>query len=262
MLPRNVFVGSFSKKISLGKSGNLETEISKSSSQFRNTYGAGSNDLESKIAFRHFGEDLMQTIAMGINYAGDFSKIHFKPTVSLNYAGMGYSNPASLSQVRGSLSYTIGVQKNFFGGRLSLQSRLSQRHSPSTVGGDISLGQQQSTLVAKYKVSRKVKLGINWTGSELFKKYSIGSKDILYGLDRIGVDFSLKSKLGKSTIYHFTAIGYQDLKMDNPDLNTSGQTIWMNSSSSLSMNVGILSLNWQLIVCLTPICLAIKGWSR
>jgi hypothetical protein len=244
VLPRNVFVGTFSKRVSFGTSGNAEVEVSKSASQYRNTLNAG-NEAESKLALRHFGEDFLQTIAVGVQYNGEFSKINFRPSIFINYAGMGYSNPASTAQVRGNLSFGGSLYKTFFKGKLSLQSRLSKRNTSTSVGNDTRLGQLQHSLMAKYRVSRKMKLGLSWTSSHLNKKYSKQDTETLYALDRMGADISINGKLNGLPFFQYTGIGYQNIEMPAGFINSMGKMIWVNSSSSMSLGKGMLSVNLQ-----------------
>jgi hypothetical protein len=244
VLPRNIFVGSFSKQVSLGAKGNATVEVSKSASQYRTTMNAG-NEVESKLALRHIGEDLLQTIAVGVQYNGEFSKINFRPSVFINYAGMGYSNPASTAQTRGNLSFGGSLYKTFMKGKLVMQSRFSKRNTSTSAGNDTHLDQLQSSLMAKYRVSRKLRIGVNWTSSHLSKKYGKSDSEKLYALDRMGADVSFNGKLNGAPFFQYTGIGYQNINMPAGFLNSMGKMIWVNSSSSVSLGKGMLSVNLQ-----------------
>lgn len=244
VLPRNVFVGSFSKRVSLGSKGSVEAEVSKSASQYRNTMNSA-NEAESKLALRHFGEDLLQTIAIGVQYNGEFSKINFRPSVFINYAGMGYSNPASTAQTRGNLSFGGSLYKTFIKGKLVLQSRFSKRNTNTSVGNDTHLGQLQNSLIAKYRVSRQLRVGLNWTSSHLSKKYGKNDSETLYSLDRVGTDISYNGKLNGLPFFQYTGVGYQNINMPAGFLNSMGKMMWVNSSSSMALGKGMLSVNLQ-----------------
>lgn len=68
LLPRNVFVGSFSKNLSLGSFGNVETEVSKSSTQHSGTRNfQNENQVEPKLALMHLGEDFFRLYQLDLN---------------------------------------------------------------------------------------------------------------------------------------------------------------------------------------------------
>lgn len=246
VLPRNIFVGSFSKKLSMGSIGDVEAEVSKSASQYRNTGVTGAGDaMESKMALRYFGADLLQTLSVGLQYQGDFQSIDFRPSFFINYAGLGYSNPASTLQSRGAFSYGFQFFKNFLGGKLAVQSRFSQRNTRTTTIDDRTLNQAQNSLGIRYRLSRKLKAGVSWTYSGLSRKEG-ESKTSLYYSNRISGDMNFMGKLAGRPLFQYLGLGFQDLSI--PDLPPSafGKMIWVSSASNLALAKGTLSANFQL----------------
>jgi hypothetical protein len=246
VIPRNTFVGSYSKKLGLGAAGNVEAEVSKSASQYRNTGITGSaSEMESKLAVKYFGADLLQTLSFGLQYQGDFAKANFRPSFFVNYSGMGYSNPASTFQNRGALSYGFQFHKNFLSGKMSVQSRFSKRNTRTTTLDDRTLNQVQNSLGVRYRLSKKVRAGLNWTYSDLTRNVA-ESKSRLYYSNRINGDLTLMSKLAGKPLFHYMGLGFQDLSI--PDMPTAalGKMAWVSSSTNWALPKGALSVNLQM----------------
>jgi hypothetical protein len=246
LLPRNIFVGSFSKNLSLGSIGNIETEVSKSSAQYNNTRSSlNESQIESKMAFRHLGEDFFQTLSVGLNYNGDFNAIHFKPSLFASYSGLGYTNPASSSQSKGAVSYGINISKGFFGNQLTFHSRFSKRVNQTSTLNDNRFTQLQGALSAKYKFSRKIKAGLNWNYSDLSKVTS-HYQDKLYYSNRIYSDASYNGKFNNLPLFQLINIGYQNISIPDMPVASLGKNLWINSATNMTMSKGTLSINMQL----------------
>lgn len=248
LIPRNVFIGSFSKNLSLGSAGNVETEISKSSSQYTNTRSAlNENQAESKMALKHLGEDFFQTLSFGLNYNANFDHIQFKPSFFASYSGLGYTNPASTSQSRGAVSYGMNLAKGFFANQLTVQTRVSKRVNRTAVADDDDRRfiQLQGFLSTKYKFSRKIKAGLNWNYSSL-SKITAGYQNKLFYSNRIYSDANFNGKLRNHPLFQIINIGYQNISIPDMQNVALGENFWINSATSLAMNKGTLSMNMQL----------------
>jgi hypothetical protein len=248
LVPRNIFIGSFSKNLSLGSIGIIETEISKSSAQYNNTRSAlNENQAESKMALKHLGEDFFQTLSVGVNYNANFNHIHFKPSFFANYSGLGYTNPASTSQSRGAVAYGMNVSKGFFANQLTVQTRVSKRVNRTAVADDDDnrFIQLQGALSTKYKFSRKIRAGLNWNYSSLSKVTANNHNKLFYS-NRIYSDANFNGKLRNLPLFQVFNIGYQNISIPDMQDIALGKNFWVNSATSLAMNKGTLSINMQL----------------
>lgn len=247
LIPRNIFVGSFSKNLSLGTYGNVETEVSKSSTQHSNSRNFQNEDqLQTRLAFKHFGEDFFQSLSVGLKYNGDFESLHFKPSIFANFSGLGYNNPVSSNQSRGSIFYGVNTSNNFLSNKLFLYSRFSNRITQTGIDKTQAYKQLSSSVSAKYKLTRQFKFGVNWTYSNLLKHSGAHVKERLYYSNRIYSDVNFYGKIYGLMVMQYVNLGYQNISIPDMPLNTQGSTAWLNSSTSIAVGQNNLLFNLQM----------------
>jgi hypothetical protein len=137
------------------------------------------------------------------------------------------------------------MSKNFFSNTLTFHTRFSKRINRTSITENKKFNQFQGALSAKYKLSRKFKVGLNWTYSGL-SKLTDQSNEKLYYSNRIFSEASFTGKVRNLHLFQFLNVGYHNISI--PDLPSSslGRTFWINSATNMAMNKGTLSANLQL----------------
>lgn len=242
-LTRNIAVGSFSKNLSLGKWGKVAAEVAKSNTQYQGSTNAA-QELESKVALSHFGADFLQTLSVGLHYENQFAKAGLEPQAFIQYAGLGYSNPASAMQARGNLYYGVQARKDLFGKKLHLQTRFSKRDTRVSVLDDRKMHQAQSSMNARYRISKKWRVSANWTYVGLSKDEA-DSKNTLFSSNRLGADVFYSGKLLGRPFYQYVGSGYQQLTTPGLYTGMNGKTLWINTSSNMAFEKGTLTTTLQ-----------------
>lgn len=243
-LPRNAFTGAFSQRFAVPAIGSFDVSIAKSVTQHRNTLAEGGDRYASQMALLNFGEDFWQTLSLGLTYEGDFSSLGLRPKAFVRFAGMEYNNPASALQTRGSLGYGLALQKAFLKGKLNVQNQFSARRTNTSASADNQYIQGQNQFSAKYKLSRKIKVGAGWNLSQLLRKTGHDSHT-LYFSNRVTGDVTITGKLKTLPLFHFTSLGYQRLRVPGVAESGQGKLVWASSSTALSFPKGTLSATLQ-----------------
>lgn len=242
VLPRNTFVASLSKRLTLPSWGTLEAGLSKSATQPKNTFNG--DHYASGVALQHLGDDFFQTLAVDMAYEGDFSAVGLRPKAFLRYSGMGYQNPASTLGTRGSLSFGGGGQQSLFKKRLVVISQFSRRITRTSPVEENRYLQNQHTVSLRYKAGRKVRLGAGWNFSSLTRKEQ-HSFYRLYHSSRLSADVTVTTNWKRVPVFQFLSLGYQSLQVPGARNQGHGRLLWLSASNSLSFPKGTLTTMFQ-----------------
>lgn len=110
-LPRNSFVGTFAKQVSVGQHGAISGEFSKSATRFNESVAGPDGYMPAnKIAALSFLNDFWQTISAGVNYSDSYDELGLSHKIYVTYSGMGYNNPGAPGAARGSWQYGLQVR--------------------------------------------------------------------------------------------------------------------------------------------------------
>ncbi|RFS22048.1 hypothetical protein DVR12_15515 [Chitinophaga silvatica] len=157
-LKRNIFVGAFSEQINLGEYGNITADISKSNTEFNNAAVGNSYALSSKTAAFTFFNDFWETLAAGLDYNGEVSKLGLTQRVYFNYSGLAYNNPASGSGTRGSIRYGLNVRRTWNKRKIMVGFRTDRQDMKTSATSNNGWHNRQYTFDARLKVKKNVSL--------------------------------------------------------------------------------------------------------
>jgi hypothetical protein len=158
LMPRNIFVGALSERVSLGEYGEIEAQLSKSATQFKNSANGNEMALASKAAAFTLLDDFWQTISVGLDYTGSVRKWNLDQRVYINYSGLGYNNPATPGGSRGSLKYGAGLKRSWKKNRISVTARADMQDVRTSAVNNNRWHNRQYTLDTRFKVNRHISL--------------------------------------------------------------------------------------------------------
>ncbi|HEY0679887.1 MAG TPA: hypothetical protein VGD17_16500 [Chitinophagaceae bacterium] len=207
-LPRNTLVGTFSKTMNVGKSGWVEAEISKSSTQYRDVDANADQVLAQKSAFFSYAEDLWQTLSVGIRYMDNWEKIGLNHNVHVSYAGYGYNNPGNPSSARGAMQYDLQLRKQIGGRRGTIQGRVSRRSYNYSADGDTKWRNLQFSLDGRYRFSRHLTAALRVNQYQM-TKVSEAANNRLYVSRKASVDANTSYTLKGIPIRTNLSLGWQ-----------------------------------------------------
>lgn len=230
LLPRNTFTGSLEKQLDLGEYGIISGMISKSNSVSGGATSADGSVMGSKVAALGIMDDFWSTFSAGISYAGDIESWRLSPKVYVDYAGLGYSNPATPFAQRGSWRYGMQLKKRLQKNRLTVGARIDRKDMRTS---PVYNSKWQSTLFgfdAKYKLDKYITLDARYRQSAMAHS---GGKDTIGGSDFITRQLNLGSRI-KSTILSKPANSNIILAFQQMDYRNE-----ISPLKSLLVNVGI-----------------------
>jgi len=230
LLPRNTFTGSIEKQLDLGEYGVLSGMVSKSNSVAGGGTAADGSVMGAKVAALGIMDDFWSTFSAGISYAGDIESWRLSPKVYVDYAGLGYSNPASPYGTRGSWRYGMQLKKRLQQNRLIIGARIDRKDMHTS---PVYNSKWQSTLFgfdAKYKLDKYITLDARYRQSAMVHS---GGKDTIGGSDFITRQLNLGSRI-RSTILSKPANSNVILSFQQMDYRNA-----LSPLKSLLVNVGI-----------------------
>ena len=121
-LPRNL-VTSFSKRVSLGESHSLLTEISKSTMLYNPVSGGGGKGFKDVLN----SDNIFGNMGGSLDYGGEFENIGVSEKLTVRYTGKEYNNLGNYSLVSGAKELSNDVKKYFLNRRLIVNIKAHYR---------------------------------------------------------------------------------------------------------------------------------------
>jgi hypothetical protein len=237
-LSRNIFVGAISQQLSVGEYGALGVELSKSSTSFNNSSTGNEYALSSKAAAFTLFNDFWQTLSAGIDFAGEVSEWRLTHRVYLNYAGLGYSNPATPYASRGSLKYGAQLKRSWQKNKIVVGVKMDMQDMSTSPLTNSKWKNQQVAIDARFKLKRNLSLTTQWR--QAMMKSVRDNNEVTGFLTR---QFTMSSQIGGKifSLPHSSNVmlGVQQMDM------TGAQSVLvnLNVNHSLVINANMLSFN-------------------
>jgi len=243
-LARNILVGTFTKALPVRKSGLVEAELSKSSTQFKNTVSPSNEEImQQKSALFSYSEDFFQTLSVGIRYMDEWKELGLDHNAHISYAGYGYNNPASPNASKGTFQYDLALRKQVLKRAGNVQLRLANRTYNYGASGNTKWRNFQANLDAKYRFSRTLNMAVKFNQYQLLR-VNQSNKQTMY----VSRKASLESNMGYSLLQNHArsgiSVGWQQFDNVYVQNGSTSDLLMIQSVNSVVLEGGrVLSLN-------------------
>lgn len=153
-LPRNIFVGTYSRSMQVGAYGTLDAELGKSANSFNNATVGSDYASAGKAAALTLMSDFWQTFSAGLDFNGHVDEWKLTHREYVSYSGMAYNNPASPFAGRGTIRYGLNLKRSWNKNKLVIGVKMDQRTIHNDPDGNNVWRNQQYGIDARYKVKR------------------------------------------------------------------------------------------------------------
>lgn len=241
-LPRNAFNLSFSKQMSLGEYGTLNAEVSKSNNVFAGGTGKDGSALGSKAAAFSLMDDFWSTFSAGLGWNGDVKEWQSTHRVYVNYAGLGYNNPASPYAARGSWQYGFKVKKRFQRNRLQLGARLDQKNMSTSTVYNSSWKSTQIGFDGRYKLDKHVSFDARY--SQAVMKHKGGKGDGGDFVNRLlSMSSMINGRLFNKPSNSHVMLAFQQMEQQSATIPLNSLMTNINLTQTLTFKTNTLVMN-------------------
>lgn len=245
MVPRNTAVTTFSKELSMGGSGHLNLDISKSSSQYTREINPDSSAV-SKSSFGNLfsGENFMNNVAIAADYTGEIQDIDLQHRVMVKWAADRYFNPGIHSMPGGTKEILADVKKSFLKKQLQVRARTNIRQYDLSAGTGSKYNHFNSLIDIRWKLKKGKYLSVRYMPSRGNRKLdgvtTLGNKT-----DRLSADFNLNYRFRNTYYRNYLSLSHQG----NEYQYLSGERMKSKSwtiSSMQNITIGRQLVYWNL----------------
>ncbi|UYQ95599.1 hypothetical protein MKQ68_10850 [Chitinophaga horti] len=243
-LSQNLFVGSISKMLELGKYGTLEAELSKSNNQFSNMMsGTVEQSAAPKAAIAGLLDNVWTTLSAGVRYAGEVKEWNMTQGAYFNYAGLGHSNPGNPSGTRGSLQYGLNLRRSWQKNKAAVMFRTDVRDiDRSALSGGSKWKNLQLTLDGRYRFSRRLTMNLRLNQASM-NESEAGVRTNVFLNRKVTVTSQANGRFGELMQSNVFMAGLQQMEYLAVQSPVKSTLLNLNMMQSLSLGSGIISFN-------------------
>jgi len=199
MPPRNTLVLGLSNRFNLGESSVVEVELSKSAAVYAQAeYG---NDTvgrrKTAIAQMFDPGDLGQSLAMLLNYTGNFTEAGLNIGASYTHIAKGYTNPGSAFMLGGSRDAGLQLRKTLLKNKVVLQARGNMREYAYSIIPGRKWQNFSYTFESRFRLPGGQQMSFRYQPSRSLQKKD-GIKVITNNTDRLTAELSLQQRIRQS----------------------------------------------------------------
>ncbi|SCC64016.1 hypothetical protein GA0116948_1262 [Chitinophaga costaii] len=210
-LPRNIFVGTFSKSMHVGSYGTLDVDLGKSANTFSNATTGSDYASAGKAAALTLMNDFWQTFSAGLDFNGMVDEWNLSHREYISYSGMSYNNPAAPFGTRGSIRYGINLKRSWYRNKLVIGIKTDQRTIHNSPDGSDAWRNQQYSVDARYKLDR---------------------------------NFSLSARISQSTMKNTASTDHSnDFVTRQVSVSSQASTHWWGIAQSSNVTMGMQQMN-------------------
>jgi len=230
-----------SKGLRLGSLGQIDLDISKTTTLYNNQFQPGGEAILDKKAglTNSLSNDLFSAMSFGFRHQLNSRELDATDNLYFNYAGTGYQNPANNGFGGGRMKFGGNIKKFFYHKKLTMIFRTDMSNMPISYTTNDQWKTYQFQLDSRYQVSRKFYIGFKYITNGTDKKIENVVSPV-YGFNKIQVDGNASYKIGKYySVSHFT-IGKQDFTNTNA-LQGAGNLFTVNYTQTVLLKKNSLT---------------------
>jgi hypothetical protein len=242
-LPRKSMVIGFSKQIEINKTNNIQLEVSKSSGYYMNDLSADSSINRHKVNDLLNTHDLLKSIAVTINYNGEFEKIDLQTETSVRYAGINYDNPATSFIAAGTNEFSTGIRKSFLRKKLQVLARSNWRQYKFSETSENVWRNSNQFIDIKWKMKRGQSVSMRYQPVRSIR-ITDGYKSINGSTERLSITTNLAASIHSLQYRHYFTLAYQkNIYAYQNAANTLNRSLQISSMQSFVIKRNVVYSN-------------------
>jgi hypothetical protein len=244
VLPKNSFVGGFSKKMKMSNTSNVDVELMKSSTQYQNTYGNsnGVNEVvQRKSAIGAIGNDLFTTLSVRVNQSKEWQEIGLDHKIHVQYSGLGYSNPAATGNPKGQVRYGGSLRKKLDNGKASLGFSTDIRTFNLSADNSFKYNNATYQFDGKLRYSKNVRLGFKVNHSLMTTDQATVGKQKQFSSTKVTMESQASYNLFSKKNFTSLSVAHQSFTFSpltglksNMIMTTLAQSLPLTGTTSIS----------------------------
>lgn len=243
-LSQNLFAGSVSKQVELGKYGTLEAELSKSNNQFANTFSSNVEQAAApKAAIAGMLDDFWVTLSAGLKYTGEVKTLNMTQGFYFNYAGLGYANPGNPNGTRGSFQYGLNLKRSWNKNKAMMAFRADKRDiDRSALGSGSKWKNLQLSLDGRYRFTRHLTMSVRLNQGSMNEVADSKATNVFLNR-KLTVSSQMNGKFGEIAQSQVAMLGIQQMNYVIGTAPVKSTLLNLNMMQSLSLGQGVVSFN-------------------
>ena len=230
-----------SKGIRMGALGNVDIDVSKSTTLYNSNYQIGADVLlAQKSGLKSdLSADLFQAMSFGVAHNLDIEKLDLTEKVYVSYSGMGYQNPATNGAGGGRTKFGGSFRKTFDHNRFMVNIRSDFNNQPISYTSDDRWKNRQFQFDGRFVVNKKLTLSGKYISNNTDKTIDNLTSQV-YSFNKIQLDGNANFKIGKHYTVSRLSLGSQVLSNSYAGAN-SAQLLTLNYTQSMVLDKNVLS---------------------
>jgi hypothetical protein len=212
VLPGNSVAFTLTKDVKMGNLGNLDINVSKSSTLFESNYELGSEAILAQKAGENtnLNNNLFQSLSIGFNHSMNIQPLNAYENVYFTYSGLGYQNPSNNGYTGNTIKGGGDLKKKLLRNKLTLDFRTDIDITPMSYTLDDKWKNYQVQLDSRYQVNNHFNLSLKYLGSGTGEEVG-GVSSSVYSSQKLELDANDSYKIGRFYSTSALSVGNQVL---------------------------------------------------
>ncbi|MHB8205936.1 hypothetical protein [Mucilaginibacter sp.] len=224
VLPGNSVAFTLTKNVKMGSLGNLDINVSKSSTLFENNYELGSEAILAQKAGENtsLNNNLFQSLSVGFNHSMNIQPLNASENVYFTYSGLGYQNPSNNGYTGNTIKGGGDLKKKLLRNKLTLDFRTDIDITPMSYTLNDKWKNYQVQLDSRYQVNNHFNLSLKYLGSGTGEDLG-GVSTSVYSSQKLELDANDSYKLGR--FYSTSALSVGDQVLSDSYISQSQSSL-------------------------------------
>jgi hypothetical protein len=242
---RQVLVTTISNNLSLGKTGNISVDLSRSATAYQGDNRTSDTVLDTKNNFSRIfsAENFMANTAFSFNYSDENPENGLSYQVNFSKVANGYDNPGNSFLTNGSLEAGGRIRKQFLKNKLQASLRTNIREYKFNDELDRRWRSLFFVLDAKWKLKKGQFVSLRYQPNRMLR-IEDGVKSKASSIDRVSVETNIYKKIARTDYRHLLSLTYfKNMYALTALENVSAVSLQVNSNQNILLGKNILSAN-------------------
>ncbi|RFZ92848.1 hypothetical protein D0C36_15770 [Mucilaginibacter conchicola] len=233
-----------SKMMKMGKAGDLDLDVSRSTTLFSNKYQIGTDLLLDRKAGMNYdaAADLFSAMSFGAAHHLDLPGQGLSEDVYVSYSGTGYQNPGTSGPGGARTKFGGNFRKAFMDRKLQVTLRSDFNNQPISFTSDDRWKTRQFQFDGRYQMSRKLNFTAKYTMNNTDKRID-GVSDRVYGFNKLQFGANANYKIGKYLSVSRLLLSGQSLNSGGAAVTPGTKMFMMNYMQSVVLDQNVLTAN-------------------
>lgn len=229
--PKRTMIIGISKQLEFNKTNLLNMSLSKSSGYLQNEIKeTGSPDHRANNLFNT--DDILKSIALTINYTGQFEKLNLQTETYVRYTGINYDNPATLFIPAGSKEAGLSICKLFLRKRLQFSARTNWRIYKFSETSNNQYRNSSHFVDIKWKLKKGQSISLRYQPLKSTRLLE-GIKSVIGNTEKLTANLNLAKKIRSFQYRNNISMAYLKNKYTgNSGYDLENQSIMLTSLQS------------------------------